>query len=248
MAFARKAILVEASRVPGESDLPGARVDVVNFRDYLLSASGGAWETSEIVILNTPSWKELRPNVVTAKQADYVFITFSGHGAHKRNGDLDESELCLKGDDIPVSEWNPGNPRCLFIVDACRTLITEERLLEHAMITKAMKSEAGPVRQAYRNLFDQAVTQAEKGIIWLYSCKVGEAAGESGVSGGYFSSGLIYCCKDWHDKTESGKRSYLGSGNAHSCAAERTTRRVQQQNPVYEGGRRRYHSPMAVKP
>ena len=40
MALSRMAILVEASRVPGESDLPGARVDVVNFQDYLGSAAG----------------------------------------------------------------------------------------------------------------------------------------------------------------------------------------------------------------
>ena len=47
----RKALLIGA---PGK-DLPGVTKDIANFKDFLLSGAGGAWESKEIDTLMDPS-------------------------------------------------------------------------------------------------------------------------------------------------------------------------------------------------
>ena len=142
MPLKRRAILIESSGVRGSDDLPGARADVKNFKQYLCSDTGGAWEDDEIRILNSPSWMDVLLELWVAKDFDYVFMTFSGHGYHLRNGrSLDDTVVCLSDEDVRVRDMNPANPRCLFIIDACRKIITTEILLE-GMVTKMFKTSA----------------------------------------------------------------------------------------------------------
>ena len=56
----RKAILIESSNVVGLADLPGARVDVENWGRFLQSDLGGAWDSSEIRVLNKPFSTDLK--------------------------------------------------------------------------------------------------------------------------------------------------------------------------------------------
>jgi hypothetical protein len=242
----RKALLIESSRLTGQPDLPGARIDIRNWRSFLRSDVGGAWNDDEIISLNNPSWPALQGQLILQSSTDYVFITFSGHGEHIREKDIDESKIYLtENDKVLVRQINPGNPRCTFIIDACRGLVTPEAL----PVAIAMSiSKAVSDRQAYRDLFDAAIEQAEKGIIRVFSCSIDEAAGESAISGGYYTTALMDCCTDWHRSHDSGKRYYYPINSAHDCASSRTTERNKQQHPQYNGGRRNKHFPLAVKP
>jgi hypothetical protein len=247
--FTRAAILIESSDISGEQDLPGARVDVENWRKHLLSKQGGAWESSEITVLNKPNWSTLHRLLEECKKTDYVFITFSGHGYHLSGKGIEETRICLTAsDEIAVVSINPGNPRCTFVIDSCRGVVREEELLHEAAEAKSLMKKEASDKFEYRKIFDSAVQQGERGVIRLFSCDLDEAAGESKRSGGYFSRFLVDCCEDWYRETEHGKSFYYPINYAHNKAAKITTSKNPQQHPQYEGGRRRKHFPLAVCP
>jgi hypothetical protein len=250
MGLSRRALLIESSQMQGQPDLPGARLDVQNWRAYLLSDAGGAWNDQEITVLSRPSWADLRVRLDLEATTDYVFMSFSGHGYHRRGDDIDESLICLtERDEVRVREVNPGNARCTFVIDACRQLVTDEELLERSIIAAMMvKSFALADRQRYRDLFDRAMQNGERGMIRLYSCDIDEAAGESRRSGGYYTSALIGCSVEWQENAAAGHAYYYPTDRAHNCATQRVSMRFPQQHAQYEGGRRNNHFPLAVKP
>jgi hypothetical protein len=248
MALKRRAILVEASNLNGHPDLPGARVDVDNWRQHLVSNWGGAWEDAEIQVKHKPTWQDLCITLALASYDDYVFLAFSGHGGHVRDKDLDESLVQLnESESVPVRLLNPNSARCTIVIDACRQVVSRDMFIENAFLAARMEKAAAD-RAAYRELFDRAVSASERGAIFMYACAVGEAAGESARSGGFYSQYLVQCSKDWHDNTPSGENSAFSAWNAHTCAANRTTQRRPQQHPQYDGGRRNMHFPMAIRP
>ena len=51
----RFALIIEASDVEGQTALPGAKQDAINWYNFLTSNVGGGWRQDEIVILNKPS-------------------------------------------------------------------------------------------------------------------------------------------------------------------------------------------------
>jgi len=196
-----------------------------------------------------PSWSVLHEALLKEKTTPYVFITFSGHGLHFKGKGLEESHICLNdNENVPVNAINPGNPRCTFVFDACRQLILQKGLTETFSANEMIKNAAYVDREKYRQLFDDAVKQAEQGIIQLFSCDIDEAANESPVDGGYYTNELIRCCRTWHDQADLGNRFYYSTWNAHSCAATQTNSKSPQQHPKYNGGRRNKHFPLAIKP
>lgn len=245
----RKAFLIESAQLQGQDDLPGARIDISNWKNYLLSDEGGAWEPEEIQTFSKPSRTALLARLAQESLTDYVFIAFSGHGFHIKGKDLDESMICLNDtENVPVNAMNPGNPRCSFVIDTCRELLLEEAITTAFAANEMIRSAEYRDRAAYRGIFDAAVQMAERGIIRLFACDVDEAAGESPRSGGFYTTSLIRCCIDWHHGAPTGASRYYSTSSAHSCAAMRTTQRQPQQHPQYNGGRRNNHFPLAVKP
>ncbi len=238
----RIALLIEASEVPGESVLPGAKEDVKAYHDWIYSKPGGDWYDTEIRILNTPRISEVKAAISAAGKVDYAFVAFSGHGCHSK--ELDLTKLCMRDGTMSVREVVPDTDRCTMVVDACRNVMAE-------IFTKSFQLSLNEARayakfaeaRNYRQDFEDLVSNAEKGTIFLYSCDLDESAGES-ASGGYFSrylveGGLAYA------RSRNGQRSYL-TKTAFQVAAEATTLRNKQQHPKYEPGRRLVHFPFGV--
>lgn len=244
----RKAFLIESSNLKGETDLPGARLDVDHLSFYLQSPIGGAWRSGEIEIMHKPKWEKLKKELEAVKNEDYVFISFSGHGYHPKDGDVDDTKVMLcEEESIPVWEINPGNDRCTFVIDSCRNLEVEEGLVDRVLAEETFAKTAAD-KSEYRRIFDLAVAQADKGIIRLYSCGIDESAAESKLRGGLFTSSLIECANEWHQRASVGQSLYYSTEKAFECASVRTTTRTPQQKPDYEPGRRNKHFPFGVKP
>lgn len=238
----RNALLIECSD-SCYGDLPGASQDVENYRRYLLSAIGGAWTSSEIQTISNPSTKSLREAIAGLRSADYSLVTFSGHGYHVQGKDVSESKICLKdkGDEMFVYELNPGNDRCLLICDSCRNIHVIEET--RASIMKfAAELTTNSIRS--RQLFESAVGQAEKGLIRIFGCNLGESADESSA-GGLFSKNLVET-GNWWAAQPPASQGCLNAKDAFVYASAITKKRMPQQNPQYEPGRRIYHFPFAV--
>lgn len=182
--ISRRAILIEAARSK-HGYLPGAEADVRNTHMLLLSDIGGAWRSDEIVVLSSPKRSRVDEELRKAQSVGYALVSFSGHGQHVIGYGYSETQICLNdNEDMLVRDLNPGNDRCFVIADSCRkvTIVEGGRIqLKDLQASYEMRKRYG-----FRERFDEAVSEAEKGCIFAYSCSQDEAAGESD-NGGYFS-------------------------------------------------------------
>lgn len=259
--MSRFAIIIESSNVKGEEDLPGARDDADHWVEYLKSNLGGSWSDSEIQRLPKPSSKTLDIWLDTFKDR-YCFVAFSGHGRHSTKEN--ETYVCLNESDrdYPISRMKPRGSKGTLIVDACRgtedgqrSVIKEATAMNEVLdIANALRnreqlvklSASVPVTQAYqwRNyLRDNTLN----GIVTMYSCNVGEAAGEYEVGdarkGGYYSSTLIAVAEQWSRKSYSS--GIYTTKEAHDNTVIYFKKAFPQQNPQYEPSYLKF--PFAVK-
>lgn len=237
----RFAIIIEASEAPGEVVLPGAKSDAKHFREWLYSKNGGDWYTKEMVVLHTPTVRDVKKAIETAGKVDFAFVTFSGHGFHSE--ELDQTKVLLKDGRMGVRDLIPDTDRCTMVVDACRNVMPEI-FPETIQLSLGMRTKSAMVAQRnYRQDFETELAKAEKGTIFLYSCDLDESAGESDT-GGYFSRYLLETGRKFVEQTDGTK--WLSTYNAFGPAAAATTGRNSQQHPKYEPGRRLLHFPFAV--
>jgi len=239
----RYALLIEASEVPGEDRLEGAKADVMAYHDWLYSKPGGDWRNDEIVTLNTPTASEVRRALTRAGKVDYAFVAFSGHGFHSK--ELDLTKLCMRDGRMTVREIIPDSPRCAMVVDACRNVMPEIFTKSFQLsLLEARRYAKFAEERNFRQDFENLVADAEKGTIFLYSCDLEESAGESSL-GGYFSRFLVEAGGAFADRNQDGSKWY-STKHAFTSAARMTTERNRQQHPKYEPGRRLVHFPFGV--
>jgi len=242
----RKAILIEASNVRGQDEIPGAEVDIENWANFLTSDLGGAWDDSDIVPLHKPAAARLIIELGVPKNS-YCFVAFSGHG-HNGSVLLNDSY-----DPFPIALLTPDSDRATVIVDACRgvekinayIINTKAAMLNaslnEAVLTKALGGRTTVfARDAslsyarimstieHRARWDQALLLTQKGKVEMLACAQGQDSQEDPQAGGYYTSLLLQSAKIWNINT-------AGAGihstrHAHDYAASNLP---PQQTPEY---------------
>jgi hypothetical protein len=247
----RRAIIIEAANLKGHTPLPGAEVDVKNFQKYLCSVEGGLWYLSEIIPLSKPRKVDLLTAIRNAeREADYLFVAFSGHGYTKKANPYvfpqptvnQLTMLCINDtDEISLADINPSIKNFI-IADSCRTI----EMVQKSMITESLQASYRftNAEQSARNLFDNAVTNAEAGQIIAYSCGINEGAGEDKNRGGYFSAAMM---EAGIGQASGGMQRAISTSEVFDQAKLIVKRQAAQQNPEYSPGRRIRHFPFAVK-
>ena len=244
----RKAILIESSNVAGETDLPGARVDIDNWQTFLKSDLGGRWHESEIQVLRKPD-SNVVTNFLTIYSDSYCFLAFSGHGCDGSVVLNDYEKNCAVGILKPKSE------KGTLIIDSCRGAQEAERaIFNRSIITlnasldqsinEALFTNAIQARMAEFSSRDgikkvatvsdfivnwaAALKASKKGIVEMLSCSKGQAAGENPRSGGHYTSLLMHSAKQWEARYTAEK--IHTTKDAHDYAAAILP---QQQTPEY---------------
>lgn len=242
----RYALLIESSQVRGENDLPGARADIVLMSEWLLSSKGGAWREDEIHFASHPSGAELEAAFSDARESNYAFVAFSGHGYFYKDGVKSQTRVILQEDEHLAARYlNPGCRRCTIVVDACRNIVVPvRRTLTENLRTKAARFARRADREMAREKFDWLVENADPGAVFLYSCAIDESAGEDeNGQGGIFTLGLYRSATEW-EPSKPGV--FLSVENVFDRAARFTSAEMPQQHPRAFYGRRRKHFPFAV--
>ena len=244
----RVAVLIESSNLCG-GGIPGAARDVVLLHDFLISNIGGAWEEKEIITLHDPTVAQLEFVIDAISDAEYAFVSYSGHGSHSL--DLDETKICVstgygKSDCVfPASKLRPSCPRSTISIDCCRN-VEVEAIYESALSMLAMEGlrKEATNRIEYRKLFNAEVYAAETGCIRMYSCNIGESADES-PSGGFFTRGLVETAS-W--RMQRGEDVILDMHQAFNDAYQYVQKKNPTQHPQLYAGRRKRFFPWAVSP
>jgi hypothetical protein len=240
----RFALLIEASQVPGEQDLPGARADMETFQSWLISNPGGFWHSTEYQILRTPTVAEVKKALERIGKIDYGFIVFAGHGFHSK--ELDKTKVCLKDGGLLAHELRPNADRCTLVIDACRNVVSEIPLMESIQLSYAevRKYAAFARTRDFRQEFETKIGACEKGFIYLYSCDLNESAADS-PRGGLFSRCLVASGVGFAENNSDAKK-WLSTREAFGSASSATTSHTPTQHPKYEPGRRLGHFPFAI--
>lgn len=248
----RRAIIIEAANLKGQNPLPGAEVDLKNYQRYLCSIEGGYWYPAEITPLSKPSKKALLDEIRKAeREAEYLFIAFSGHGYTKRANPYAFPQptvnqltmLCINDtEEIALAEINP-TIKNFIIADSCRTIEQVQKFADFAEALQASYRFTN-TEQSARTIFDNAVINAEAGQIIAYSCGINESAGEDKNRGGYFSAAMM---EFGLGQASRGFQRAISTAETFEQARLIVKSQAAQQNPEYSAGRRLRHFPFAVK-
>lgn len=229
----RHAILIESSNVKGQNRIPGAALDVNNWKAFLNSDLGGAWSNSEITTLSHPDESTV-DRVLREKAGQYCFVTFSGHGA---NESVVLNEKCTN---FPLNRLRPKSTRGTLIVDACRgveAIATTKLVFAENSAFNASRSQrsnagfhvnfSGSV-SLHQALWFNALDNLQNGIVEMLACAKGQAAGEDPDEGGYYSLLLVDSAKTWEPKAL--RNSIHSTKDAHNYAYARLN---SKQTPEY---------------
>lgn len=175
----------------GNSDgLEGVKKDLVNWKRFLYSLKGGAWNSSEIITLMNPRKEKLCSTIEDIRgECDFAIVVFSGHGEYQ-NGftQLAINEKC----DIIQDQYLIGiADKQITVFDCCRDIEDDSSLLlENQQIT--FSRDGGTLkrnpRSIIRNLYDERIEQACCQQVVLYSCEVGEFSEDTSEGGSYIKN------------------------------------------------------------
>jgi hypothetical protein len=174
-----------------ESHLRGVKRDVKNYKQFLLSSTGGAWYENEI----HTGW-DISEDVVPKIQslcadADIAVIIYSGHGFMSQGKsylNINEYEnICA--DDLTTSA-----KRQITIVDACRNYNWTESPGIYGIFDIVFDYDN---LQVSRALYDYHINQSAYGHISLYSSSPNQSSEEDSRRGGKYTLALLTGASSW---------------------------------------------------
>ena len=241
----RQALLIQ-SPLSGVDYRPGVCIDILRWKSFLMSLHGGAWDKTEILVLNNPTKQQLKTSLIRAKYSDFSIVVFSGHGFVKKDeifGD-DETFLYLNEsqdrDESVISEYelNPGTPRCILSFDCCRDY--EKEPLSESIVDETFGCMNETNRGFYRSMFERQVMRCEKGCTRLYSASVTESANDAPS----FTQILLSLAKNWSE--ENPHKSMNVRDAMYETINIMRNKFHLTQTPEYKGGRRLNHFPLII--
>lgn len=173
----KKAFLIASPQKEGSSDyLPGVTPDIHNMKKFLISDKGGAWNDSEIEILENPTRIDILSRI--KGEFEYVIIQYSGHGFEFT--DKGPQLFLSKNEYIGLEEihHNFTCPRRFYFIDCCRGI---EHTYQESMdsynfanIFEGSNNNRKIIRSRYENI----IKSCEEGCSVIFSCSRNESANE----------------------------------------------------------------------
>lgn len=160
----------------GNSDgLEGVKTDLFEWKKFLTSPKGGAWEHDEIEMIMNPQRSELLSHINKLRKTkvyDFAIVVYSGHGGYDRNTILEINE---QEETIDETDLYSIAPRQISVFDCCRSLVDGHEPINESQRTF---SSGGilPNLQMIRIAYNRRIMQAIPQQICLYACRIGEMA------------------------------------------------------------------------
>src|SRR6185503_7563070 len=118
----RKALIIGSPGNRGTDDyLPGVVSDLTNYRAFLQSPEGGAWDDGEIKTLLEPKRDDLALGILLIQRANFGMIIFSGHGRHSS---VENTTILRISDGLEYKERDLIGlaKKEILILDCCRKM------------------------------------------------------------------------------------------------------------------------------
>ena len=213
--------------IGNSSGLEGVKKDLYDWRNFLLSTSGGAWAQDEIKILMNPSKVVLLDFIGgIRKKNDFAIVIYSGHGGYNR-----ETVLEINENEETVTETDLLNiaPKQISVFDCCRGLVTNLDCLNERQMYFA-KGGILPNLQVVRERYEERIKQAIDQQICLYACGIGETALDT-EAGALYIQELVSKAKEFPNNREFNTVEEV-HGIASLCTRISAMKRGHTQNPA----------------
>lgn len=189
----KRAAIIIGNQGSGKNFLPGVSQDISNYRSFILSDEGGAWESHEIY--DSMNWTKQSLNIriesLKRQRVDYFFIVFTGHGFADSEGNIymelgNDENLALED----LQRWVLFK-KSLIIVDCCRVMVQLiEKAHEQNHISFTGRLTTIP-RHKYRELFDLEINKLNSCHNTVVTAANHNECAEDSDRGGLFSSSLL---------------------------------------------------------
>ena len=227
--------------------LPGVAEDISGWEAFLKSPLGGAWEASEINVLVAPSELLLDLYLALAKNSEYVFVAFTGHGALSSDG-KDTLLQINSSTSFSARKLEVADRQCI-VLDCCREPVEKQLKEAFEHIAAASSGTPFPHPHLARQAFDDAVMRCSEMTLIAHSCDVNELSyDERFERGGLYTYSLFEVMRDW-GKVQPRQPAYARSyslEDAHEAAKILVTEEQRKQHPKLTKPRSGAYLPMCV--
>ena len=199
--------------IPNELPLLGVKVDINNYKDYLMSLKGGAWYETEITTLIDSELKNINSILTEIKEEenDVVFIAYSGHGYYSKYKNCRAIEIS-KNNIMYEYELLEISPKEILILDSCAGYYSED-------ISESLEKKSRIIAKATndnnvlfaRQKYEEYCRRCPEQELIFYAAQEGLDARDSAM-GGYYTKNLL---KVLRNSTE-----YMNMFYAHIKASE----------------------------
>lgn len=214
----------------GNSDgLEGVKTDLFEWKKFLISPVGGAWEHHEINMIMNPQKCELLScinELRKTKAYDFAVVVYSGHGGYDRQTIL---EINGKGETITETDLLGIAPKQISVFDCCRSLVDGYEPIyesQRTFSTGGILSNLQKIRNAYNQRIGLAIPQQ----VCLYACHIGETALDT-ESGALYIQTLLRQAKLF-PKNEEFRTVESIHAKASICTSLKALKRKHSQNPA----------------
>lgn len=200
MNLSRRALIIGYPGEIGDKDYckTGVNADITNYKQYLTSLHGGAWESDEIDAVKNITKDELQNYLLFLGNFDYSLLIFSGHGGYNIYTATTEIQI-NKNESVSVDDLFTDCERQLFIFDCCRSIPEKMQKLLEKSVNFATTESYTDIRDIYKAQFDSYLKNSTKGIIQTFACNITETAQDWGARGGMFSYHLLHSARGDQD-------------------------------------------------
>jgi protein O-mannosyl-transferase len=204
------AIIVGISKYQNIESLNYADRDAIAFYNYLLSPAGGSVDTNNIkILLNEKATggnigSALEALMQNAKENEFVYIYFSGHGDIENNTDIKNGYLLCY--DSPKTCYSTGTTFPISYLQECANTLAN-RNITVTIIADACRAGKLTGGEQGRKQTALALTNQWNGITKLISCQPDQSSLESdkwGNGAGLFTYYLIRGLKGFADYDKNG--------------------------------------------
>lgn len=182
----RRALIIAAPG-PATNFLNGVQFDLQNYQNFLLSPSGGGWQSEEVMWLRNPSKTQVIHHL-KQMQADYTLVVFSGHGAMDKVSGRSFIEINADGERLWVNKLSTSSARQLIILDSCRNFVST---LAGVVTEGSQLFPSSLTIDQGRILFDNQLSVCEEGWVICHACEPGHSASDT-LGGGLFTNVLFH--------------------------------------------------------
>lgn len=187
---------------PGKNNAPnyckGVYKDASNYESFFKSPYGGYYSSDEIRIFDKPSKLRVLTelSLLNIQDIEFSIIIFCGHAFYSTisesnileindNEQIDSLDLRKNAKKRIIIEDNCREPHAQYIVESYTKMFS---------VKDSTGQQLDPIR--CQKVYNEQIEKCPNQLIIGMACDIGETAGDSETSGGFYSSSLLKATKN----------------------------------------------------